>query len=248
MRVDGCGAVVVGGAESGFGEATASELARLGARVALLDESVSTSSQGGFTTHCGDTTDSNFVSTVLSAVDSAAPLRIVVSCASYASPQRMLSRQGPHSFDNIAETLRVNVLGPFNVARLAAPIIAAHDPVDGDRGVFVLMSSVAAFEGQIGQAAYAASKGALAALTLPMARDLARNAIRVVGVAPGFFQTVQTETLSDERKQAIADIIPHPPRMGHVREFADLVGHVIANPMINGTTIRIDGAVRFPPN
>jgi NAD(P)-dependent dehydrogenase (short-subunit alcohol dehydrogenase family) len=253
VQVNGSGVVVVGGIASGLGTAVANHLARAGAHVLVVVPEVE-----GATLDLGnqldadvihlraDPNDEDAMSDALDRAEARARLRIVVSCAGISRPQRTLSVRGPHSLDDFADVLRANVVGPFNVVRLAAERMARNDALDGDRGVVVLMSSVAAFEGQVGQVAYAASKGALAAMALPMARDLARQEIRAVAIAPGFLETRQVATMPADRREAMAASVPHPPRLGAPGELALLVESVITNPYINGTTLRLDGGVRFP--
>jgi NAD(P)-dependent dehydrogenase (short-subunit alcohol dehydrogenase family) len=158
---------------------------------------------------------------------------------------RVVGRDGPHPLDLFERTVRVNLLGTFAVLRLAATAMAATAPVDGERGVVVMTSSVAAFDGQVGQAAYAASKGAVAAMTLPVARELAAHAVRVVSVAPGVFETPLVAGLRDDVRASLGSQVPHPSRLGRPEEFAALVLHVVANPYLNGEVVRLDGALRM---
>lgn len=192
----------------------------------------------------GDVLDSGAVAR---AVAEAGELRIAVNCAGIATPGRLLGREGPLALEVFERVLRVNVVGTLNVLRLAAASMGAREPVDGERGVLVTTSSVAAFEGQIGQAAYAASKGAVAALTLPLARELATSLVRVVSIAPGTFDTPLLAGLPERAREALGSATPHPARLGRPAEFAALVRHVIENPMLNGEVIRLDGALRLPP-
>ncbi|NQX27250.1 SDR family NAD(P)-dependent oxidoreductase [Microbacteriaceae bacterium VKM Ac-2854] len=244
MRIDGCAALVTGGA-SGLGAATAAALAEAGARVVVLDlpaAVVGLSDAVG-----GDVLDETAVSAAIARATDLAPLRIVVNCAGVATPGRTLGRDGPLPLDVFERVLRINTVGTFNVVRLAAAAMARTEPVDGERGVIVNTASVAAFDGQIGQAAYAASKGAVAAMTLPLAREFAASLIRVVTIAPGIFDTPMMAALPEAARESLGAQVPHPSRLGHPSEYAALVRHICENPMLNGETIRLDGAIRMAP-
>ncbi|PPF66282.1 3-hydroxyacyl-CoA dehydrogenase [Rathayibacter tritici] len=246
MRLDGTSALVAGGA-SGLGAATATALALAGARVVVLDlpRAVEAASlPASVRLIAGDVLDSDALAR---AVEAAGELRIAVSCAGIAPPGRLLGRDGPLPLEEFEQVVRVNVTGTFNVLRLAAASIAEREPIDGERGVLVTTASIAAFEGQIGQAAYAASKGAVAALTLPLARELAARLVRVVSIAPGTFDTPLLAGLPEKAREALGSATPHPARLGRPEEFAALVRHIVENPMLNGDTIRLDGALRLPP-
>ncbi|MCJ1672196.1 MULTISPECIES: SDR family NAD(P)-dependent oxidoreductase [unclassified Rathayibacter] len=246
MRVEGCAALVSGGA-SGLGAATARALAEAGARVVVLDLPAALDSADlpeSVLRIAGDVLDGDAVQRAVTAAEG---LRIAVTCAGVATPGRLLGRDGPLSLDAFERVLRINTVGTLNVLRLAAAAIAEGEPVEGERGVLVTTSSIAAFEGQIGQAAYAASKGAVAALTLPLARELAAALIRVVSIAPGTFDTPLLAGLREAARTALGEAVPHPARLGRPSEFAALVRHVIENPMLNGEVIRLDGALRMPP-
>ncbi|NQX06479.1 SDR family NAD(P)-dependent oxidoreductase [Rathayibacter sp. VKM Ac-2856] len=246
MRVEGCSALVSGGA-SGLGAATARALDEAGARVVVLDLPAALDAADvpeSIVRVAGDVLDADAVQRAVAAADG---LRIAVACAGVATPGRLLGRDGPLALDAFERVLRINTVGTLNVLRLAAAAIAEAEPVDGERGVLVTTSSVAAFEGQIGQAAYAASKGAVAALTLPLARELAAVLIRVVSIAPGTFDTPLLAGLPEAARTALGEAVPHPARLGRPSEFAALVRHVIENPMLNGEVIRLDGALRMPP-
>jgi NAD(P)-dependent dehydrogenase (short-subunit alcohol dehydrogenase family) len=245
MQISGCSALVTGGA-SGLGLATARELRAAGADVIILDlpgsggESVE-----GATFVPADVTDE---AQVQAAVDAArAPLRIVVNCAGIGTPGKTLGRDGPLPLGTFERVLRVNLLGTFNVIRLAAKAIAATEPVDGERGVIVSTASVAAFDGQIGQAAYSASKGGVVGMTLPIARELAAHLIRVMTIAPGTFDTPMLAGLPEAARESLGSQVPHPSRLGKPSEYAALVRHIVENPMLNGETIRLDGAIRMAP-
>ena len=233
---------LVTGASSGLGEAVARRLGRDGMAVFGLDRQP----RAGVIT--GDVTSATDVSQAIAAAAAQAPLRVAVSCAGVAHATRLVSSDGPHDLDLFRRTIETNLIGSFNVLRLAAEAMRRNDP-DGDaqRGVIVMTASIAAFDGQIGQTAYAASKGAVATLTLPAARDLARDGIRVVTVAPGIFDTPLLAGLPAPAREALARSVPNPARLGQPDEFADLVAAIVAIPMLNGETIRLDGALRMAP-
>ncbi|PPI27895.1 SDR family NAD(P)-dependent oxidoreductase [Rathayibacter sp. AY1B5] len=246
MRLEGTSALIAGGA-SGLGAATATVLDAAGARVVVLDLPHAVEAAqlpASVQLIAGDVLDPDAVSR---AVEAAGELRIAVSCAGVATPGRLLGRVGPLPLEQFERVLRINTTGTLNVLRLAAASIAEREPIDGERGVLVTTSSVAAFEGQIGQAAYAASKGAVAAMTLPLARELAARLVRVVSIAPGTFDTPLLAGLPEKTREALGSATPHPARLGRPEEFAALVRHIVENPMINGETIRLDGALRLPP-
>jgi NAD(P)-dependent dehydrogenase (short-subunit alcohol dehydrogenase family) len=194
-----------------------------------------------------DITDPAAVTAALDAAVDLGELRVLVGCAGIASATRTLSRRGPFPLDAFAGVVAVNLVGTFNVLRLASERMAAYDIVDGERGVIVNTASIAAFDGQVGQAAYAASKAGIVGLTLPVARDLAELAIRVVTIAPGLFDTPLLAGLPEPARESLGRQIPHPSRLGRPTEFGALVAHIVANPMLNGETIRLDGALRMPP-
>src|SRR5512132_470024 len=193
-----------------------------------------------------DVTDEASVRGAVAAAAEGGGLRVAVSCAGIAPAERVLGRQGPHSLERFVATIQVNLVGSFNVARLAAEAMAANDPLpdDGERGVIVNTASVAAFDGQIGQAAYAASKAGVAGMTLPIARELARLGVRVMTVAPGIFDTPMLATMPDQVRASLGAQVPFPSRLGRPEEYAALVRHIIENPMLNGETIRLDRALR----
>ena len=183
-----------------------------------------------------------------SARDACGPARTLVNCAGVAPAGRIVGRSGPLPLDQFEQVIRVNLIGTFNMMRLAAAEMTALDPDDdGERGVVVNTASVAAFDGQIGQAAYAASKGGVAALTLPAARELARHGIRVMTIAPGIFETPMLQALPEDVQRSLGESVPFPSRLGRPSEYADLVETIIRNPMLNGETIRLDGALRMAP-
>jgi NAD(P)-dependent dehydrogenase (short-subunit alcohol dehydrogenase family) len=255
MQIQGAGALVTGGA-SGLGEATVRRLTAAGAAVTILDRDVDKGE--ALAKELGDAarfayTDVADPGQVEAAVELAAaqgPLRVAVNCAGVGWVSRVVSRDGtPHDFEAFNFVIRVNLIGTFNVLRLAAAAMSKTDPVDGDgqRGVVVNTASIAAFDGQVGQIAYTASKGGVAALTLPAARDLAAVGVRVVTIAPGTFDTPMLGQLPDDQRQALAKDIPFPRRLGRPEEFAALVLHICENDVLNGEVIRLDGALRMPP-
>ena len=245
-------AVVTGGA-SGLGLATARRLSDAGLPVVLLDlpsspgAEAAASVSGDAVFVPADVRDSEQVGHALDRAEELGDLRVVVNCAGIGDPARTLGRSGPIALDRFRRVVEINLIGTFNVCRLAAARMAETAPVDGERGVIVMTASVAAYDGQIGQASYAASKGGLVGLTLPLARDLARHLIRVVTIAPGMFETPILRGLSDEARASLAAQVPHPARLGRPDEYADLVAAIVANPMLNGEVIRLDGAIRMAP-
>jgi len=244
-------ALVTGGA-SGLGWASAQRLAKRGAHVVLADLPTSAGAEraqelGGLCTFApADVTDSDAVARAVEAATALGPLRAVVHCAGRGGTVRVLEKDGsPGPLDLFETVLRVNVVGTFNVLRFAAAAMARNEVADGDRGVFVLTASIAAWEAQIGQLPYAASKAGIVGMTLNAARDLAQRAIRVCTIAPGVFDTPILSRFSDEIKAGLAAQIPHPHRLGQADEFAQLAEAIIDNPMLNGETIRLDGAQRM---
>src|SRR3954464_5177497 len=250
MRIDGCSAIVTGGA-SGLGLATATALAQAGAHVVIADlpsspgEDRAKEIGGSFAGL--DVTDEAGVQAAVQTAVGQAPLRIVVNCAGVATPGRVLGKQGVLPLDAFEKVVRINLIGTFNVIRLAATAMVESEPVDGERGVIVNTASVAAFDGQIGQAAYSASKGGVVGMTLPLARDLADKLIRVMTIAPGLFLTPMLMGLPPEAQESLGQQVPHPSRLGDPNEYAALVEHIIGNPMLNGEVIRLDGAIRMAP-
>jgi NAD(P)-dependent dehydrogenase (short-subunit alcohol dehydrogenase family) len=254
MRANEAVAVVTGGA-SGLGEATVRRLVGAGAQVVILDRDgdrgKALASELGSATAFAETDVSDEAS-VLAALAVAAemgPLRIAVNCAGIGVAGRALGKDGPHPLALYRKTIEVNLIGTFNVCRLAADAMAKTTPIgdDGERGVIVNTASVAAFDGQVGQVAYSSSKGGVVALTLPLARELARVGVRVMTIAPGTFATPMLAGLPHEAVQALEADIPFPRRVGQPAEFADLVVHIVENRYLNGEVIRLDGAIRMPP-
>jgi NAD(P)-dependent dehydrogenase (short-subunit alcohol dehydrogenase family) len=248
MELNGIGALVAGGA-SGLGEATARELAARGARVTVADlngergEALAAEIGGAFVQ--ADVTDE---AQVKAAVDSGAGLRLAVSCAGVGWAERTVGRDGPAALEPFETVVRVNLIGTFNVLRLAAAAIAAAEPdAEGERGAVVMTASIAAYDGQIGQTAYSASKGGVVGLTLPAARDLARLGIRVCTIAPGLFDTPLLAALPQDARDALGASIPFPARLGRPEEYAALACHIAENRMLNGEVLRLDGALRMPP-
>ena len=252
MEITGAVALVTGGA-SGLGLATAQRLAGAGARVVLVDlpssdgEKVAAELGERAVFAPADVTDETAVTAALDAADGLGTLRVVVNCAGIATPGKVLGRGGVLALDAFERVVRVNLVGTFNVLRLGAARIAAADPAGEERGVIVCTASVAAFDGQIGQAAYSASKAGVAGMTLPVARELASSLIRVVTIAPGLFATPLLAGLPQEAQDSLGKQVPHPSRLGRPEEFAALVEHIVSNPMLNGETIRLDGAIRMAP-
>jgi NAD(P)-dependent dehydrogenase (short-subunit alcohol dehydrogenase family) len=248
MELNGIGALVAGGA-SGLGEATARELAARGARVTVADlneeRGAALAGEIGGAFAAADVTDE---AQVQAAVESVEGLRLAVSCAGIGWAERTVKKDGPATLLPFETVVRVNLIGTFNVLRLSANAIAAGEPdAEGERGAVVMTASIAAFDGQIGQTAYSASKGGVAGLTLPAARDLARLGIRVCTIAPGLFDTPLLAALPQEARDALGASIPFPPRLGRPEEYAKLACHIAENTMLNGEVLRLDGALRMPP-
>jgi NAD(P)-dependent dehydrogenase (short-subunit alcohol dehydrogenase family) len=253
VEINGSVAVVTGGA-SGLGLATARRLVKAGAKVVLVDlpsskgDEVAASLDGAAVFAAADVTDSAAVGSALDAAGELGELRVLVNCAGIGTPGRLLSRDGSaYDLDPFVRVLQVNLIGTFNMIRLAAERMARTEPVGEERGVIVNTASVAAYEGQIGQAAYSASKGGIVGMTLPIARDLAQRQIRVVTIAPGLFNTPLLAGLPEEARKSLGSQVPHPSRLGEPDEYGALVEHIVANPMLNGEVIRLDGAIRMAP-
>ena len=252
MLVEGQAAIVSGGG-SGLGRASVKALAQLGVKVAILDINEraameAASETGGFAI-CADVTDAASVEAAFAAARARhGPARIAVNCAGVGTAGRIVGRDGPLPLDAFRRVIEVNLIGSFNVMRLAAAEMSALEPLaEGERGIIISTASVAAYEGQIGQAAYSASKGGIVSLTLPAARELARYGVRVVAIAPGVFATPMVDGLPQDVQRSLAGSVPFPSRLGRPEEYAALVLHLCQNPMINGEVIRIDGALRMAP-
>ena len=254
MEIGGSGALVAGGA-SGLGEATARRLHADGAHVVIAD--LNDERGRALSDELGDrasfvrtdVTDAEGVQAAVSAAaGQAVPLRVAVSCAGIGGAGRVVGSKGPHSLERFEQVIRVNLIGTFNVMRLAAAVMAENEPVEtGERGVCVNTASIAAFDGQIGQVAYSASKGAIVSMTLPAARDLAPLGIRVCAIAPGVFETPLLGNLPEDAIRALGTVVQFPDRFGQPQEFAALAAHIVENEMLNGEVIRLDGALRMPP-
>jgi NAD(P)-dependent dehydrogenase (short-subunit alcohol dehydrogenase family) len=254
MNVSGKTFLVTGGA-SGLGEATARLLVEAGGNVVIADineeRGHTIAGELGKSTLFAPadvTSEESVLNAVQTATDTFGTLHGAISCAGVGVAIRTISKMGPHPLDAFQTVLHINLIGTFNVLRLAAHAMAQNEPGEtGERGIIVNTASIAAYDGQIGQCAYAASKAGIVGLTLPAARDLARHAIRVVTIAPGLFDTPLLAVLPEENRQALTANVPFPNRLGRPSEFADLVKHIIQNPMLNGETIRLDAALRMPP-
>ncbi len=252
MEANGHAAIVTG-AGSGLGAATARALAAAGARVALLDVSMDAAAGvadeiGGVAVACDVRDAAEAEAAVKKAADANGDARILVNCAGIAPAGRVVGREGPHDLDLFRKVIEVNLIGSFNMLRLVADRAAKLEPLDdGERAVVVSTASVAAFDGQIGQAAYSASKGGVHSMTLPVARELARFGIRAMAIAPGIFGTPMVAGMPQEVQDSLAASIPYPSRLGRPEEFAALVMHIVSNVMLNGETIRLDGAIRMAP-
>jgi NAD(P)-dependent dehydrogenase (short-subunit alcohol dehydrogenase family) len=252
MNLNDSVALVTGGA-SGLGQATVRALYAAGAGVVILDLP---SSEGKVLAEelgaravfaPADVADPAEVQAAVDAASALGTLRVAVNCAGRGGPARTVSKDGPAPLEAFSSIITTNLIGTFNVIRLAAARIAEADEVAGERGVIVNTASVAAYDGQIGQAPYSASKGGIVGMTLPIARDLAGVKIRVMTIAPGLFRTPLFSRLGEDKIAALEAQVPHPSRLGHAAEFAALVEHIVANPMLNGETIRLDGAIRMAP-
>ena len=246
MEIEGRTFLVAGGG-SGLGAATALMLENSGANVVIadlkLDEAVG---QARFVET--DVTDEESVKTAVRAALESGPVHGAVNCAGIAIAEKALGRNGPHSLESFSKVVQVNLIGTFNVVRLAAEAMVENEPgEDGSRGVIVNTASVAAFDGQIGQVAYAASKGGVVSMTLPLAREFARSGIRVATIAPGIFDTPMMAGLPEEARESLGNQVPFPSRLGRPEEYAALVRHIVENDMLNGEVIRLDGAIRMAP-
>jgi 3-hydroxyacyl-CoA dehydrogenase / 3-hydroxy-2-methylbutyryl-CoA dehydrogenase len=255
MKLEGAGALVAGGA-SGLGEASARALAEAGASVTIADlnaergEALAAELGPSATFVQADVSDEGAVyAAVARAASAQGGLRVSVCCAGIGWAERLAGRHGPHDLESFSNLIKVNLIGTFNVLRLAAAAMSENEPdAGGERGVCVNTASIAAYDGQVGQTAYAASKGGIVGMTLPAARDMASRGVRVVTIAPGLFDTPLLAALPAAAREALGAGIPFPSRLGQPAEYAQLVGQIVANPMLNGETIRLDGALRMPPS
>jgi NAD(P)-dependent dehydrogenase (short-subunit alcohol dehydrogenase family) len=247
----GQAAIITGGA-SGLGAETARRLARGGAKVAVLDLNAEAAQSvadecGGLALACDVSEPQSAEMAVHTAAERHGPARILVNCAGIAPAKRIVGKDGPMALSDFSRVIQVNLIGTFNMMRLAAAGMIGLDPIGDVRGVIVSTASVAAYEGQIGQAAYSASKGGVAALTLPAAREFAQFGIRVMAIAPGIMLTPMMTAMPEEVQQSLGASVPFPKRLGQPSEFAALVEHIVLNDYLNGEVIRIDGAIRMPP-
>ena len=252
MDIRGQAAIVTGGG-SGLGAATAHMLAAAGGKVAILDVNERAAAElaidiNGIAIPCNVTDGAATEKALAKAAADHGPARIVVNCAGIGPAKRIVGRDGPMPLADFARVIDINLIGTFNVMRLAAAAMQPLEPLqDGERGIIVCTASVAAYEGQIGQAAYSASKGGIVSLTLPAARELARYGVRVVAIAPGIFETPMLQGLPQNVRESLAASVPFPPRLGRPEEYAALLLHLCRNPMINGEVVRLDGALRMAP-
>ncbi|MEZ0384534.1 3-hydroxyacyl-CoA dehydrogenase [Mycobacterium sp. pW045] len=249
MQIKDAVAVVTGGA-SGLGLATTKRLLDAGAQVVVIDlRGADVVAELGDRARFAEAnvTDAEAVTAALDVAESLGPLRINVNCAGIGNAIKTLSKNGAFPLEEFTKVVQVNLIGTFNVVRLAAERIAKTEPVGEERGVIINTASVAAFEGQIGQAAYSASKGGVVGMTLPIARDLSRELIRVCTIAPGLFKTPLLGSLPEEAQRSLGGQVPHPARLGDPDEYGALAEHIISNPMLNGEVIRLDGAIRMAP-
>jgi NAD(P)-dependent dehydrogenase (short-subunit alcohol dehydrogenase family) len=252
VNLEGAGTIVAGGA-SGLGAATARAVAERGGRVAIADlneeaAQVLADELGGVAFKADVTNENEVQAAVDGAVEAFGGIRFAVSCAGIGWAERTVGKNGPANLQPFETVIRVNLIGTFNVLRLAAAAISQNEPgEDGERGAVVMTASIAAFDGQVGQTAYSASKGGIVGLTLPAARDLARQGIRVCTIAPGTFDTPLLAALPEAAREELGKQVPFPSRLGRPAEFAALACHIAENSMLNGETIRLDGALRMPP-
>jgi len=251
MKLDGAAAIVTGGG-SGLGRATADALAAKGARVAVIDLNPAAAEEaakaiGGVAVVADVADEASATAAIAKAAAAHGAARVLVNCAGIGVAKRVVGRDGPHPLADFERVIRVNLVGTFNMIRLAAVAMAKLEPIDGERGVIVSTASVAAYDGQIGQAAYSASKGGVVAMTLPIARELAQIGVRVNAIAPGVFMTPMMAGLPQAAQDSLGASVPFPARLGQPAEYAALAAHIVENGYINGETIRIDGALRMAP-
>ncbi|WP_281658829.1 3-hydroxyacyl-CoA dehydrogenase [Halobacillus sp. Cin3] len=254
MNVSGMTAFITGGA-SGLGEAVARKIIRQGGCVVIVDQNEEKGKalarelgSRSLFMQTDVTSETEVQQALENGVDVFGGIQAVVNCAGIVTAEKVTGREGPHSLDSFQRVIQVNLIGTFNVIRLSAEVMQKNEAVeDGERGVIINTSSVAAFEGQIGQAAYSASKGGVAGMTLPVSRELARWGIRVMAIAPGLFETPMFDRLPEQAREALGQMTPFPKRLGKPYEFANLVVSIIENSMLNGEVIRLDGAIRMQP-
>ena len=252
MKIEGHSALVTGGA-SGLGEATARALSAAGARVAILDHNIEgarrvASELGGLALQCDVSSADSAEAAVAEAASRHGPARILINCAGVAPAQKILSRNGLMPLADFRRAIEINLIGTFNILRLFADAAAKLEPLEGgERGVAVNTASVAGYEGQIGQTAYASSKAGVIGLTLPAARELAQVGIRVCAIAPGIFETPMLRGLPEAAQASLGQMVPFPPRLGRPEEYASLALHIVGNQVLNGEVIRLDGAIRMAP-
>jgi len=252
MDISSQSAIVTGGG-SGLGAAVAQSFAAAGARVAVFDVNeaaarATADAIGGLAVACDVRDAAATENAVAAARDAHGPARVLVNCAGVGTPGRAVGREGPLPLEDFEKVVGINLIGTFNVIRLVAADLYETEPLaDGERGVIVNTASVAAFDGQIGQPAYAASKGGVAAMTLPLAREFAGRGIRVMTIAPGIFSTPMLQGLPQDVQDSLGQSVPFPKRVGNPPEFAALVGHIVSNTMLNGEVVRLDGAIRMAP-
>ncbi len=251
MRLSDRDVVLVTGGASGLGAATVRSVFAAGAKAVVLDLPGAPGAEAVAGANvrfvAGDVRDEADVQAAVTSAGELGTLRVAVNCAGVATPGRVVGKRGVLPLEDFRRVVEINLVGTFNVMRLAATAMLENEILDGDRGLIVMTASVAAFDGQIGQAAYAASKGGVAALTISAARDLADKAIRVMTIAPGVMETPMMAGLPGDTKATLEALVPHPARLGRPEEYASLVAHLIANPLLNGEVIRLDGALRMPP-
>jgi len=245
MRIDGKTALITGGA-SGLGAAAARMIVDAGGHAVIADLKPGADASAFVATDV--TSPDQVQAAVRLATERQGRLDILIACAGIAPPGRVVGKDGPMPLDQFSKVININLIGTFNAIRLAAAAMATNDPnEEGERGVIITTASVAAFEGQIGQAAYSASKGGIVSMTLPIARELARHGIRVMTIAPGIFDTPLMASLPEAARVSLGQAVPFPPRLGRPEEYAQLARQIIENPMLNGTVIRLDGAIRMAP-